>query len=1034
MAMFTQQFAQTGLAGMVSAVQPAPELPPGQTLPGKVKAWMDDKGFGFITPDNGGPDVFVHRNQLSDGQSLMAGAAVMFECRLNPARGKYEATTCSGAAGGVPGVAGAVAVPGVPGVPGVLASQVANAKGLAFGKGMKGSQDNLFVAGLPIDCNEEAIRELFGQYGIVQQCKVLPDTPGKTDRAALVRFADENQAKWMVENLNGKALPGMVAPLTVRFAGDRPEKGGCYGKDMGKGGTVVDARFSPYGGVGVAAQPVATANPQLSEATLAAALVQLLPGLNQGMQPLQCLQGAQGLGAVGGVQVGLGAPDTSPAAGAITGALAAGQSFGGQALNSQTLGAQPLLGQALSSQVLANSMLSGQVLGGQAIGNQVLTGQTLGGQAISNQTLGGQVVTSQPLQSQVVTSQAFGTQPLGGSVLTSQSLNGQVLAGQVVGGQAVGGQTLAGQALVGQVGGQALGTQVIGGQVLNGQALAGQQAGVQQSGNLLLAAAPANGQPLGSQQLASQPLGTAPLAGVPLGTTDPGLAGAASLGSIAAGAPVSIVGAALTGGSTMMGATASIEGQPQGSQLPAAQFSGALLSGGDPAVAASSTLTASSTAAVGAMAAGAATSVTSAPAVTTPALAPAAGLAATPTAAQAAEPAATLATAAAASATIPAAATAAAPAAVPAVATAPAAATPAAATAAAATHAAAPAVAPAAAPAQGGQWLEATDPASGRPYYYHSVTRDVRWDKPVEQVSSGFCPCTRRNCGSSSTSRERALPPWLKTPYGSEQWHPGSWWNHFLATSYGRAGHESGCEAALKLFLAELQYTDVDQDGHVVFTPSRFRLRRVWIQGYVVCRDGDDVVDIDDGSDVMSFDIGALLLANPAVNDTLQSGRYVSCVSTLEMHPQGVLDLCMESVCEVDGKTDALAEPFWWLEVAEAHRIWSSALGRSAPSGAVAPVAPRAQALQWQRCEAKKQPWSCRREAAGTPVRQGLGRTAGAPAPAEGGRLGRPRRLSMLRPHIGPPGGAAGCVWPRGAQRRQAQAVSARPWWALAGS
>jgi CspA family cold shock protein len=45
---------------------------------GTVKFFNNDKGFGFITPDSGGKDVFVHANDLG-GTILNEGAKVEFE-------------------------------------------------------------------------------------------------------------------------------------------------------------------------------------------------------------------------------------------------------------------------------------------------------------------------------------------------------------------------------------------------------------------------------------------------------------------------------------------------------------------------------------------------------------------------------------------------------------------------------------------------------------------------------------------------------------------------------------------------------------------------------------------------------------------------------------------------------------------------------------------------------------------------------------------------------------------------------------------
>ncbi len=48
---------------------------------GTVKFFRTDRGFGFITPDDGGKDVFVHSSALerSDLDYLTEGQKVSFE-------------------------------------------------------------------------------------------------------------------------------------------------------------------------------------------------------------------------------------------------------------------------------------------------------------------------------------------------------------------------------------------------------------------------------------------------------------------------------------------------------------------------------------------------------------------------------------------------------------------------------------------------------------------------------------------------------------------------------------------------------------------------------------------------------------------------------------------------------------------------------------------------------------------------------------------------------------------------------------------
>jgi CspA family cold shock protein len=53
---------------------------------GTVKWFSDEKGYGFITPDDGSKDLFVHHSEIAGAgfRSLPEGAKVEFEVQQGP--------------------------------------------------------------------------------------------------------------------------------------------------------------------------------------------------------------------------------------------------------------------------------------------------------------------------------------------------------------------------------------------------------------------------------------------------------------------------------------------------------------------------------------------------------------------------------------------------------------------------------------------------------------------------------------------------------------------------------------------------------------------------------------------------------------------------------------------------------------------------------------------------------------------------------------------------------------------------------------
>lgn len=54
---------------------------------GKIKFFDSQKGFGFIAPEEGGDDIFVHKNNVENlgyGQGFDDGEAVEFDVEDTP--------------------------------------------------------------------------------------------------------------------------------------------------------------------------------------------------------------------------------------------------------------------------------------------------------------------------------------------------------------------------------------------------------------------------------------------------------------------------------------------------------------------------------------------------------------------------------------------------------------------------------------------------------------------------------------------------------------------------------------------------------------------------------------------------------------------------------------------------------------------------------------------------------------------------------------------------------------------------------------
>jgi cold shock protein len=63
---------------------------------GRIKMFNEDKGFGFIKPDDGGVDIFFHASALREEDEIARDKSVSFEVGTDPKSGKTKAERRTG--------------------------------------------------------------------------------------------------------------------------------------------------------------------------------------------------------------------------------------------------------------------------------------------------------------------------------------------------------------------------------------------------------------------------------------------------------------------------------------------------------------------------------------------------------------------------------------------------------------------------------------------------------------------------------------------------------------------------------------------------------------------------------------------------------------------------------------------------------------------------------------------------------------------------------------------------------------------------
>lgn len=107
----------------------------------------------------------------------------------------------------------------------------------------------LYVGNLPLNTTEDAVRELFSQYGTVHSVKLITDRD--TGQLRGFGFVEMDGASEAIQNLNGQEFEGRNLRVDeAQTRNDRPRRGGGGGGYRGGGGGGGGGRGRGGGGGG----------------------------------------------------------------------------------------------------------------------------------------------------------------------------------------------------------------------------------------------------------------------------------------------------------------------------------------------------------------------------------------------------------------------------------------------------------------------------------------------------------------------------------------------------------------------------------------------------------------------------------------------------------------------------------------------------------------------------------------------------------------------------------------------------------------